>query len=175
MILTKRKYWFVTLLSVVLVVMIIGVIPVTGTTLRKLDVTSLSQMAASVVEGDVIETRCAWNPEHTQIYTYVTFDVTDVYAGKATLGRMEFRLLGGAVDDTAMIIPGAPGFAEGEHLVLFLYDDPRLYFPVVGLYQGKLSFSVDPKTGLEIVGNQQVGFFDKQELKSLVVKARERR
>jgi hypothetical protein len=172
---TRGKCWFMTLLSVVLVVVVIGAIPVAGTTLRRMDVTSLSQTAARVVEGDVIETRCAWNPERTQIYTYITLEVTEVYAGKAELGRMEIRLLGGAVDDTAMIIPGAPGFAKGEHTVLFLYDNPQLYFPIVGLYQGKFSFLVDPKTGLEVVGNPQVGFFDKQELRSLVIRARERR
>lgn len=172
---TRGKCWFMTLLSVVLVVVIIGVVPAGGTSVRQLDVTGLSQMAASVVEGEVIEIRCAWNPERTQIYTYVTLDITEVYAGKGALGRIEIRLLGGVVGDTAMIIPGAPGFAKGERTVLFLYDDPRLYFPIVGLYQGKLSFLVDPKTGLEVVGNPQVGFFDKQELRSLVIKARERR
>ncbi|MGB7060914.1 MAG: hypothetical protein WBF13_01000 [Candidatus Zixiibacteriota bacterium] len=169
------KRCFALLAALVLLVVIIGSIPAGGTTVRSLDVTSLSLAAASVVEGDVVGTRCAWNEEHTQIYTYVTLEVTDVYAGSARVGIMEIRMLGGAVGDTAMIIPGAPGFAKGEHLVLFLHDDPGLYIPVVGLHQGKLSFTVDQKTGLEVVGNPQVGFFDKQELKSLVVRARERR
>jgi hypothetical protein len=156
-------------------VAIMAAIPANGTTVRSMDVASLSQAAASVVEGYVVGTRCAWNEERTQIYTYVTLEVTEVYAGGARVGPMEIRLLGGAVGDTAMIIPGAPGFAKGEHLVLFLHDDPGLYIPVVGLQQGKLSFTVDQKTGLEVVGNSSVGFFDKQELKSLVVGARGRR
>ncbi len=169
------KRCFALLAAFVLVIAAVGAIPADATTVRSMDVTSLSRAAASVVEGHVVGTRCAWNEEHTQIYTYVTLDVTEVYAGGARVGVMEIRLLGGAVGDTAMIIPGAPGFANGEHLVLFLHDDPGLYIPVVGLNQGKLSFTVDQRTGLEVVGNPQVGFFDKQELKSLVVGARERR
>jgi hypothetical protein len=170
-----RKRCFAPLAAFVVIVVAVGAIPAESTTVRSMDVTGLSRAAASVVEGYVVGTRCAWNEEHTQIYTYVTLDVTDVYAGNTRVGVMEIRLLGGAVGDTTMIIPGAPGFAKDEHLVLFLYDDPGLYIPVVGLRQGKLSFMVDQKTGLEVVGNSPVGFFDKQELKSLVVRARGRR
>ena len=171
---TRIKIWIAALLSGLVLTIIVRGGPVLGTTVIKMDVAKLSQAAAFVVEGEVVETNCAWNREHTQIHTYVTFDLTDVYAGKATLGRMQIRLLGGAVGDTAMVIPGAPQFAVGERVVLFLHGTGQ-YIPIVGFHQGKLSFSVDPKTGREVVGNQDVGFFDKQELKSLVVKAREGR
>ena len=150
---------------------------VTGfaTTVEKMDVNRLSKIAESVVEARVTEVYCQWNSEHTQIYTYVTLDVSEVYAGKGSVGRTQIRLLGGAVGDTAMIIPGSPRFAIGEHVVLFLHDDPTLYIPIVGLTQGKLNFSVDLITGQEVVGNKYVGSFNKQALESAVIEARERK
>jgi hypothetical protein len=168
----RKRLWSVGFLSVLLAAMVVGVSPVAGTTVVKADVPALSRWAASVVEADVADVSYAWNAEHTQIHTYVTLNVTDVFAGDVAVGSMEIRLMGGAVGDTALTIPGAPTFTVGERVVLFLYDDPGLFIPVVGLYQGKLSFSVDPQTGREVVGNQHVGFFDKAELRSSVNRAR---
>ncbi|MFC1572959.1 hypothetical protein ACFL6M_05100 [Candidatus Eisenbacteria bacterium] len=148
---------------------------VVATTLLTMDVPALSEMADCVLEGEIRGTRCVWNETHTQIHTYVSFDVTTVHAGECTPGTREFRMLGGAVADTAMIVDGSPSFGAGERVFLFMRDESNSNFPIVGWKQGKLTFTIHAETSAERIGNVHVGYFDRDELIFAVQQAREGR
>jgi hypothetical protein len=146
--------------------------PALGTSVVQMDVPGLSQNANIILEGRVTNIRSAWNSTRDQIYTYVTVNVTEVIAGQAVTGPMELRFLGGAVDNIAMVIADSPSFVVGERVLLFLQNEEQLYFPFVGMSQGKLFFRTDPVTGREVVGNDHVGYRSKQSLVTQVRRAR---
>jgi hypothetical protein len=137
--------------------------PARATTVLAMDVPALARAADRIVEGRVVATRSEWNESHDQIHTFLTLDLSAVHAGVAS-SPLEIRFLGGAVGDTSMVVFGAPGFAVGERVLLFLHEESQAHFPVVGMSQGKLGYSADTESGGELVGNGAVGFTTREAL-----------
>ena len=87
-----------------------------ASTTLSLDLDGLVRYADCVVEGTVVSVRSDWNAEGTQIYTDVVLDVSRSEGDCADAGAITrtIRMLGGTVDDTAMVVDGAPTMNEGE-------------------------------------------------------------
>jgi hypothetical protein len=143
-----------------------------ATTVERMNLAALSQRSDDVIEARVLDVRAGWSPSHTQIFTTVKLDVIRVLGGGGAIGPREIRLLGGAVNDTSMVVEGMPQFVPGEVVALFVDERPGVYVPIYGAWQGKLVRSLDPVTGAERFGNASVGYFERSRLATLVARAR---
>ena len=146
-----------------------------ASTTLSLDLDGLVRYADCVVEGTVVSVRSDWNAEGTQIYTDVVLDVSRSEGDCADAGAITrtIRMLGGTVDDTAMVVDGAPTMNEGEQVVLFLHEDPELFVPIVALERGKFTVAADA-IGTQIT-NDLVGSFDRDTFWNTVTEIQEGR
>lgn len=114
----------------------------TATTLLKLDMNDLVDKSEAIVHGEVVELTPI--KENGRIYTYIGLDVKDQLKGTSSQ-RVEFRVLGGRIDDLVTIVHGSPHFVLGEEVLVFLerpvQDKPLV---VTGMVQGKFSIAVGP-------------------------------
>jgi hypothetical protein len=113
-----------------------------ATALQPMDLTRLAGEARVIAVGRVGEVTAHWVRGGRQIDSLITVDV-EAYL-KGDLGRrLTLRTPGGQIGPYRSIVPGAPEFAPGDELVLFL-DDRLGSFPVVlGLTQGALHVTTD--------------------------------
>ena len=83
----------------------------------------------------VTEVRSEWNADRTYVFTYVTLEVKRALAGPKRAYET-VRVPGGTVGDFSAVMEGAPQFAVGDNVVVFLgaWDDGQLM--VEGYFQG---------------------------------------
>lgn len=91
--------------------------------------------AAVIVEGEVLSTTPF--DRHGAIWTETSVAVSRTIKGDAS-GTIAIREPGGVIDDRITKIFGAPEFAAGQHVLLFLDRDNDAY-RVVDLYVGKFA------------------------------------
>jgi len=99
-----------------------------------------------VVTGTVAAVSTGWDAR--TVYTYVTLDVGDVIKGWIPERQIILKLLGGRVDDLALIVGGQAAFTVGEHVLVFLEarrGDRTL--ATTALWQGKWTISTDSVSG----------------------------
>jgi hypothetical protein len=99
------------------------------------DLGELSRDAYAIAVGRVVATQPQWTPGRRSIETIVTLEADDYLKG--SLGpTVEFRVLGGVLGRYRNIVMGAPRFAVGQRVVVFLgARGPSMPF-IVGLSQG---------------------------------------
>jgi hypothetical protein len=93
----------------------------------------------AVVEGRVAEIRSRRSDGGREISTYVSNDVSGVFAGDATAGRIVLKQMGGRVGDEFSMVYGSPEFAVGERVVLFLNTDDDGAWHTAFMFLGKYS------------------------------------
>lgn len=114
-----------------------------ATTMIPLDLAALTASSEVVVHGRVTAMRAAWTSDHEAIYTDVTVHIDRVLAGPLSAGQdLVVRREGGVVDGVGMKVYGAPAFAQGEEVVLFVERRGQARY-VVGMAQGKLHVYAD--------------------------------
>jgi hypothetical protein len=103
-----------------------------------------------IVHGRVTDVRSALVDGRRAVDTFVTV-AADEYL-KGNLGEhITFRVPGGEIGRYRTVFVGAPGFATGDEVVLFL-KTPRAASPfVVGLNQGAYRVVLDRQTGRRMV------------------------
>jgi hypothetical protein len=105
---------------------------------QPLDLGELAAQASFVVHGRVVDVRPEWVRGGRQIDSIVTVEVENAWKG-APSRRLSFVSPGGQIGPYRTIVPGAPDFASGAELVLFLDGGRGLGPPtLVGLAQGAL-------------------------------------
>ena len=120
--------------------------PLSAITIKPLSFTELVDGSAAVVHGRVSAVRGQWTADRHGIDSLVSIDVIDYLKGG--LGeRVTVRVPGGQVGGVVNIIPGAPKFAEGDQLVLFLKVDGPSIPIVTGTTQGVYRVTTDPRSG----------------------------
>ncbi len=100
---------------------------------------SLEQMTAAseiVVRGRCLD-RTPTRTEGGAIESVVRFEVVEAAKGEPA-AIVEVRQLGGEVDGTAMVVPGAPLSEAGDEALLFLERTPGGDLRVVGMALGYL-------------------------------------
>lgn len=108
---------------------------------------ALARSSAAAVQGLVVATSAAWDPEADTIYTFVTLDVSRSWGLDGQPARVVVKQLGGLVGGTAFVVGGQARFAVGEEVLVFLDVRPRdRTLSVAGLEQGKwvLTGAADP-------------------------------
>jgi hypothetical protein len=93
-----------------------------STILIRQDLADLLKNSEAVVRATIVGGEARWDAERRMIWTTTTFDVTETWKGTTT-GRSSLRELGGVVGNVGMRVVGAPQYAAGEDVILFLYRD----------------------------------------------------
>lgn len=124
-----------------------------ATTVIPMSVEELTQAAGAVVEGTAGESWSAWNPQHTLIYTYTKFQITQSWKGSPGQ-TIVVKQLGGAAGGYQQHVAGVRYFQSGEACVLFVrpsvaQDGTQV---VVGLMQGNFRVYTS-STGETMVSN----------------------
>ena len=96
----------------------------------------LVERADTIVAGEVMEMRSAWTADRREIFTTVTLRPDRRFKG-GDGSLIRFRIPGGAVGDTRLMVTHSPGFAIGEQALVFLAEDGGRLPRVVGGEAGK--------------------------------------
>jgi hypothetical protein len=97
----------------------LAVSPVAALTLRRASLSTLSQTNDTIVIGKVVEAHSYWNDDHTWILTDYVVECATTLKGADDGADLTITMLGGTVDDTTVLIPGAPTLAPGRSYVIF--------------------------------------------------------
>lgn len=108
-----------------------------STTVVPMSVEDLTAASPQIVRGHAVGSRSEWNPEHTAIYTYTSFQSDENLKG-ATGATVVVKQLGGSAGGYTLHVSGVRSWSQGESAVLFLRpsNDQDGTFAVVGLMQG---------------------------------------
>src|SRR5262245_4414404 len=113
--------------------------------------------ARSIVIGRVLSISSSFSLQHTDINTYVKVGVDEVLKGDITASEMVLREPGGRDGDTVGVVFGAPEFARGERVLLYLDTWPDGSLRVYQMFLGKFSIGQDSVTGRAVVARQARG------------------
>jgi hypothetical protein len=106
-----------------------------ATVLLPTDLGVLSRDARTIARGTVVNLDSQWTGDHRAVETLVTIDVESYLKG-ALGSTLTFRVPGGRLGRFRSIVVGAPDFAVGQRIVVFLgYRAPDVPY-VLGLGQG---------------------------------------
>lgn len=100
--------------------------------MRGLTIGQLRSRAELIVEGKVVDVRTLRTDG--RIETIAIVRVRQVHKGEVGR-RIQVRALGGAIRNRRMVVEGAPNFAKGDAVLLFLYSDEGSW-RAVGMFQG---------------------------------------
>ncbi len=117
-------------------VMIVGLCANAGATVVvPADLSELSRDARAIARGRVVAVDAQWTAGRRTIETIVTLE-TETYL-KGQLGEtIQFRVPGGSLGRFRNIVVGAPHFAIGQRLIVFLGARAPSFPYVLGLSQG---------------------------------------
>ena len=106
--------------------------------------------SVAVVYARVAEVRGQWTADRRGIDSVMTIDALEYFKGDLS-DRVTVRTPGGRAGGMINLIPGAPVFAEGDLVVLFLKaSGPSIPVPT-GLTQGVFRVTLDPATRAPLV------------------------
>jgi hypothetical protein len=109
--------------------------PATATVLIPADLGELSRDASVIARGQVVSVDARWTDDRRTIETIVTL-AAEAYL-KGQLGEtLQFRVPGGTLGRYRNIVMGAPRFAVGQRVVVFLGANGPQVPHVLGLNQG---------------------------------------
>ncbi len=123
-----------------------------ATVVLSLELEDLAQLAPVVVLGEVNQVASERSPDGKRIHTRVLVTPSEVWKGSDVKGTISVKFVGGSDGDVTAHLPGAPRFAVGERVLLFL--EPRQDkdgYLTLGFYQGKFSVFTDPRTKQELL------------------------
>lgn len=134
---------------------------VTGTTLEKLSIERMVDLAQAIVRARCVSTSARW--DHGEIWTFTTFEIVETWKGPAPL-EVTVRLLGGTVGPLTSNVSGVPRFRTGEEVILFLEPTKRGDFTVVSWEQGTFRIGLEQRSSAEAVTQDTAAFetFDPQ-------------
>lgn len=100
---------------------------------------SLSELldrSQTVVAGEVLDLQSSWTPDRRQIFTTVTLRTDRRFKGGET-SMVRFRIPGGTVGDTRLLVTHSPQFSVGERALVFLSGESGRLPRVVAGEAGK--------------------------------------
>lgn len=106
--------------------------------------------AVTIAYGRVVAVRPGWTDDRATIESLVVLQVVRPLKGSPG-PTVSFRVPGGQVGDRTVVVPGAPGFREGELVVIFLKGQVPAIPRPVGLAQGVFRVVADPQRGEAVV------------------------
>jgi len=128
---------------------------ITATTLARMSVTQMSQIAPVIVRARCLANSTRWDAG--DIWTFSTFAVEEIWKGSVS-ARITVRLLGGTAGNLTSTIDGIPRFRPGETVVLFLEPTSRGDLSVLSWQQGTFRVRLSPRGAQEIVTQDTASF-----------------
>ena len=121
-----------------------------ATSMIPLAVEQLAERSQAVVRAQTLSTTSAWDG-HGRIVTHAHVRVLESLAGPHAPGEeLDVATYGGTVGGTSMIVIGAPVFAAGEEVVLFLAPQDGLGMGIAELGQGKFEVTRDARGAVRL-------------------------
>lgn len=103
--------------------------------------------ARAIVRGKVLAIETGLDQQQDRIYTYVTIKVQEVLKGRITRRKIVLKQPGGQYGSRGSIVFGAPEFAIGENVLIYLDTWRDGSLRVHQMLLGKFSVIRDPVTG----------------------------
>ena len=129
---------------------VVSATPLAATVYVTADLAELTAEARAVAHGRVVALEPRWVDGRRGIETLVTLRV-ESYA-KGDMGEtVTLRVPGGQMGPYKSVMLGAPGFVEGEEVVVFLASPGAAIPHLVGLAQGVYRVRPDRTTGARVV------------------------
>lgn len=125
-----------------------------ATTLRRMSLEELSAASPAVVRARCISNASRW--ESGQIWTLTEFETLENVKGNLAQ-RFQVRLVGGRVGSLVSTVEGAPRFAPGEEVFLFLTPTPAGDWTVTGWALGTFRVAREKHSGRETVTQDAAG------------------
>jgi hypothetical protein len=124
-----------------------AVVRLHATTLVPADLQDLTRSAGAIVRGRVSDTSVQWTADRRSIETVVTLEVEATLKGSLS-APVRFSVPGGTLGRYRRILVGAPEFAAGDRVFVFLtWRGPGMPY-LVGLSQGVFRVVADSNGGL---------------------------
>ena len=92
----------------------------------------------SIVLGTVQEVRSAWAEDRSQIFTYVTLNVSEQFKGEAVGREIVIQIPGGTVGDITQKVSDTPTLLSGMEVILHLFMKETGYPWIYGWEKGAL-------------------------------------
>ena len=125
-------------------------VPLSALTVKPLTFSELVNDSIAVVHGRIADVRGEWTPDRRGIESLVVVEA--MHYLKGALGeQITVRVPGGQVGGFANVIPGAPRFAPGDRVVLFLKASGPSIPVITGTTQGVYRVGTDARTGEPVV------------------------
>ena len=124
-----------------------------ATTIIPMSLEDMARAASDIVEAHAVLSWTSWNPQHTLIYTYTSFQVRSRLKGFAP-ETVIVKQVGGSSDGYTQKVSGVRQFQTGEDALLFLRPSAAAdgSLVIVGLVQGNFRVYHSP-TGEAMVSN----------------------
>ncbi len=130
--------------------------PAMATVVPWMSLEEMTREAGVIVVGSVETTASRFSADGRMIITAITVVVEKPLKG-GPRARVVLEVPGGHVGDQTLVASGAPVFARGERVALFLHGEEGRPLAVVGWNQGKMTVKRDPRTGRDLVRGQTAG------------------
>lgn len=126
-----------------------------ASSVRAVDVGEMLEHAELVFEGQVIAERVKRGDRKRDIYTEVTFQVTDVIKGEFDADAIVLSFSGGAIDGEAVVVSDLNRPRVGDRGVYFVESmQRRQVHPLYGWDQGLFVVEPDLASGASVVKTQ---------------------
>lgn len=124
-----------------------------ATTVVPMSIEDMTRASSNVVQVRVLDSRSAWNPQHTLIYTYSRVQIVHTLKGQPAQ-TLTVKQLGGSADGYTQKVAGVRQFQPGEDALLFLRPSVAGdgTMAVVGLMQGNFRIA-QTASGQVLVSN----------------------
>ena len=123
-------------LFIALAVLVVGMW-LSATTVIPMSIEELSSTATQIIRGHAIDSRSAWDDQHSAIYTYTRFQTDETLRGSNN-AVITVKQLGGSAGGYTLHVAGVHSWNKGEDAVLFLRPSQAQdgTSAVIGLMQG---------------------------------------
>ncbi len=128
-----------------------GALSSSGAVFPRVTAEQLTAQSQLILEGNIVRSWTAWDPEHKYIWTHFEVAVTDALRGART-STITISEPGGDLEGIHQRFSGAVSYSRGEAMVLFLSRTPIGYWRVVGGPQGKFSVGADGRVQANAIG-----------------------
>ncbi|VAW88415.1 hypothetical protein MNBD_GAMMA16-1875 [hydrothermal vent metagenome] len=120
------------------------------------DFNELVTLADTIIIGTVVKQQSHWDDPVAQdfIHTAITLDNIEMLKGDIETSTYTLIIVGGAIPPFVISIPGAPSFVTNKRYVLFIKDNNKVIFPLVGVHDGVFIIEAS-KNGKSIVKNNE--------------------
>ncbi len=126
-----------------LAISLIALLMLAGTSsavLMDLSKEDLINNADGIVLAVVQDVSYAWAEDHSQIYTYVTLNVSDQFKGESVGPTLTVQIPGGKVGDITQVTSDTPKNLEiGAEVILHLFMKETGYYWIYGWEKGSLN------------------------------------